>query len=180
MSKETDEKVVKEIIEYANNEIKKSKKKHLIIFMSALASVILLSAAFFFVFMHEMPVSYSEDLFDVGISVDKSLIVKVNQPYKNAKVMLVQVDENTYDLYFNVSRTLSTKIINDNDKSNDFLKVVNLMVIDYQSGEILTLWSLVPEDLSNIRNIYYTENFFNENIVNHDGILVWTNNALPE
>ena len=180
MSKDTDEKVVKEIVEYANNEIKKSKKKHLMILILVLASIILLSTALFFMFTYERSVSYSEDLFDVGISVDKFLIIKVNQPYKNAKAMLVQVDENTYDLFINVSRTLSTKILNDNDKSNDFLKVVNLMVIDYQSGEILTLWSLVPEDLSNIRNIYYAENFTNENIMNNDGILVWTNNSQPE
>ena len=180
MSKETDEKVVKEIIEYENNEIKKSKKKHLMILILVLTSIILLSTALFFMFTYERSVSYSEDLFDVGISADKSLIIKVNQPYKNAKAMLVQVDENTYDLYFNVSRTLSTKIFNDNDKSNDFLKVVNLMVIDYQSGEILTLWSLVPEDLSNIRNIYYAENFTNENIVNNDCSLVWTNNSQSE
>ena len=180
MSKETDEKVIKEIVEYANSEIKKSKKKHQMILILVLASVILLSTAIFYMFTYEWSVSYSEDLFDVGISVDKSLIIKINQPYKNAKAMLVQVDENTYDLYFNVSRTLSTKIFNDNDKSNDFLKVINLMVIDYQSGEILTLWSLIPEDLSNIRNIYYTENFTNENIVNNDGILVWRNNSRPE
>ena len=131
-------------------------------------------------FTYERSVSYREDLFDVGISVDKSLIIKVNQPYKNAKAMLVQVDENTYDLYFNVSRTLSTQIFNDNDKSNDFLKVEKLMVVDYQSGEILTLWSLVPEDLSIIKNIYYTEDFSYENMVKNDGILVWTNPSIPE
>ena len=180
MSKETDEKIVKEIIEYANNEIKNSKNKYLKILISVLASIILLSTAFFSVFMYEMPVSYSEDLFDVDISADKSLIIKVNQPYKEAKALLVQVDENTYNLYFNVSRTLSTKLFNDNDKSNDFLKVVDLMVIDYQSGKILTLWGLDYKDLSNIRNIYYTENLSNENITNNDGILIWTNKSLTE
>ncbi len=45
MSKENNEKIVKEIIEYANNEIKKSKKKHLLILLSALMSVIMLSIA---------------------------------------------------------------------------------------------------------------------------------------
>ena len=71
MSKETDEKVVKEIIEYANNEIKKSKKKHLMILILVLTSIILLSTALFFMFTYERSISYSEDLFDVGISVDK-------------------------------------------------------------------------------------------------------------
>lgn len=45
MSKENNEKVVNEIIEYANNEIKKSQKKHLLILLSVLISVIMLSVA---------------------------------------------------------------------------------------------------------------------------------------
>ena len=50
MSKENNEKIVDEIIEYANNEIKKSKKKHLIIFLSALTGILMLSAIFLLVF----------------------------------------------------------------------------------------------------------------------------------
>jgi len=53
MSKENDEKVVKEIIEYANKEIKKSKKKHLMILLSILISIAILSAALLFVFTFE-------------------------------------------------------------------------------------------------------------------------------
>ena len=45
MNKEHNEKVVNEIIEYANNEIKKSKKKHLLILLSVLIGVILFSVA---------------------------------------------------------------------------------------------------------------------------------------
>ena len=50
MSKENNEKVVNEIIEYANNEIKKSQKKHLLILLSVLIGVIILSAALLMVF----------------------------------------------------------------------------------------------------------------------------------
>jgi len=50
MSKENNEKIVDEIIEYANNEIKKSKKKHLIIFLSALTGILMLSAISLLVF----------------------------------------------------------------------------------------------------------------------------------
>ena len=53
MSKEHDEKVVKEIIEYANNEIKKSKKKHLIILLSILIGIVILSVALILVFTFE-------------------------------------------------------------------------------------------------------------------------------
>lgn len=50
MSKENNEKVVNEIIEYANKEIKKSKKKHLLILLSVLISVIILSVALLLAF----------------------------------------------------------------------------------------------------------------------------------
>ena len=50
MNREHNEKVVNEIIEYANNEIKKSKKKHLLILLSVLISVIILSVALLLAF----------------------------------------------------------------------------------------------------------------------------------
>lgn len=53
MSKDNDEKVVKEIIEYANNEIKKSKKKHLFILLSILTGMIILSSVLILVFTIE-------------------------------------------------------------------------------------------------------------------------------
>ena len=53
MSKENDEKVVKEIIEYANKEIKKSKKKYLIILLSILIGIVILSAVLILVFTIE-------------------------------------------------------------------------------------------------------------------------------
>mgnify|MGYP000441117307 CR=1 FL=1 len=53
MSKDNDEKVVKEIIEYANNEIKKSKKKHLFILLSILTGMVILSSVLILVFTNE-------------------------------------------------------------------------------------------------------------------------------
>ena len=50
MSKENNEKVVNEIIEYANNEIKKSQKKHLLILLSVLISVIMFSVTLLLAF----------------------------------------------------------------------------------------------------------------------------------
>ena len=46
MSKENNEKIVDEIIEYANNEIEKSKKKHVIILLSVLTGVFMVSVVF--------------------------------------------------------------------------------------------------------------------------------------
>ena len=53
MSKENNEKVVKEIIEYANNEIAKNKKKNAIILITVLVSLALLVVGFFLVFDFE-------------------------------------------------------------------------------------------------------------------------------
>ena len=50
MSKENNEKIVNEIIEYANHQIKRSQKKHLLILLSVLIGVILLSVALLAVF----------------------------------------------------------------------------------------------------------------------------------
>lgn len=53
MRKDNDEKIVKEIIEYANNEIKKNKKKHLLILLSILTGMIILSSILILVFTIE-------------------------------------------------------------------------------------------------------------------------------
>lgn len=180
MSKEKDEAAVKEIIEYANNEITKSKRKHLTILLSELASIVLLSTTFFFVFMYEMPVSYSEELIEVNIPVDTGLDIKVNLPnYKTARVFLAQADENTYDLYINVSQTLATKIFNDKDKSDNFLRVGNNIVVDYQSGLLMGSLPSGYNDES-IMNIYYIDRFSVKNITTNNGILVWTRNSVAE
>ena len=50
MSKEHNEKLVNEIIEYANSEIEKSKKKYLIILLTVLISVVILSIALLLAF----------------------------------------------------------------------------------------------------------------------------------
>ena len=50
MSKENNEKIVDEIIAYANNEIVKSKKKHVIILLSVLTGVFMVSVIFLLVF----------------------------------------------------------------------------------------------------------------------------------
>ena len=50
MNKEDKEKIVNEIIEYANKEIKKSKKRHLAVLLSVLVTFVILCAALLFAF----------------------------------------------------------------------------------------------------------------------------------
>ena len=180
MSKENTEEVVREIIEYANGEIKKSKKKHLIMLLSTLASVALLSSALLFAFLYEMPVPYNDKLIEVNIPVDTGLDIKVNLPnYKAAKAALVKGDEDTYDLYMNVSQTLVTKFFNDKDKSDNFVRVGNNIVVDYQSGLMMGSLPSGYNDES-IMNIYYIDKFSAKDIETNNGVLVWTREPAAE
>ncbi len=182
MSKENDEKVVKEIIEYANNEIKKSKKKFTTILISVIAGIALIATAIFFVFAIEMPVPYSEGMIEAEIPVDEGLDIYINLlNYKNAKAILVNVDENSYDLYFCVNQTLATKILRDSDHANNLLRAGNGIVVDYQSESIC---GYLPNDpkAENIANVYYVDNLSKEFMTMDDAdiiayenkILVWT------
>ena len=186
MSKENNEKVVKDIIEYANNEITKNKKKNLIILISVLASLALLAAGFFLVFVFETSVPYSDGLIDVSVPADKGLDIKINlSNYKNAKTVLVKIDDTTYDLYINVTQTLATKIFDDTDKSNNMLRVGNNIVVDFQSN---LLRQPLPTGCSseNIMRIYYVEELSNTTMTMDDAeliayknkILVWERDTL--
>ena len=182
MSKENDEKVVKEIIEYANNEIKKSKKKFATILISVIAGVALIATAIFFAFAFEMPVPYTEGMIEAEIPEDEGLDISINLPnYKNAKAILVNVDENSYDLYICVNQTLVTKIWRDSDNANNLLRAGNGIVVDYQSESIC---GYLPNDpkAENIANVYYVDNMSKEFMTMDDAdiiayenkILVWT------
>ena len=104
MSKENDEKVVKEIIEYANNEIKKSKKKFTTILISVIAGIALIATAIFFAFAIEMPVPYTEGMVEVEIPedegtttipiVDKGTIgyVKVDNKYRRVRNAFIKIN----------------------------------------------------------------------------------------
>jgi len=180
MSKENDEKVVKEIIEYANGEIAKSKKKHRIILFLVLTSAALLLSVILFAFRYEMPVSYSEDMLEVNIPVDLGLDIKVNLPnYKSAKAALVKGDGDTYDLYINVSQTLATRIFDDKDKSDNFVRAGNNIVVDYQS---CMLMGSLPSgyDEQSIINIYYIDSFSAKDIASDNAVLVWTRDSAVE
>lgn len=158
MSKENDEKVVKEIIEYANNEIKKSKKKFATILISLIAGIALIATAVFFAFAFEMPVPYTEGMIEAEIPVDEGLDIYIRLlNYKNAKAILVNVDENSYDLYICVNQTLATKIGGDNDLANNLLRVGNGIIVDYQSE---SLCGYLPDGskAENIANVYYVDN----------------------
>ena len=182
MSKENNEKVVKEIIEYANNEIKKSKKKFTTILISVIAGIALIATAIFFAFAIEMPVPYTEGMIEAEIPEDEGLDISINLPnYKNAKAILVNVDENSYDLYICVNQTLVTKIWRDSDNANNLMRVGNGIVVDYQSE---SLCGYLPNGskAENIANVYYVDNLSKDMMIMDDAevieyenkVLIWT------
>ena len=179
MTKDETEKILKETIEYANSEIKSFKKKYLknfyIVFVIVLTSIIL----FLIVFEYEIPVKYNKNLIQVNIPLDQGLDIKINlSNYKNAKALLVKIDEDSYDLYINITQSLVTKIFTDNDKSDNVLRVGNGIIIDFNSN---TLRGVMPNKSSdkNIKHIYYVDNLSSKIMVmENDELINYTNKVL--
>ena len=158
MNKEEAEKVVKETIEYANTEIEKSKKRYIKKFFIIIGIVLLLILAYLVVFKYEMPLKYSKEMVEVTIPEDQGIDIKINlSNYKNAKALLVKTDENTYDLYINITQTLATKIFDESDKSDNLLRLGNGMIVDFQSA---SLRGFIPNgnNAESIKHIYYIDN----------------------
>lgn len=158
MNREEAEKVVKETIEYANTEIKKSKRRYIKRFFIMCGIILLLILAYWGVFKCEKPLKYSKDIVEVTIPKDQGIDIKINlSNYKNAKALLVKTDENAYDLYINITQTLVTKIFNDSDKSNNLLRVGNSMIVDFQSA---SLRAFIPNgnNAESINHVYYIDN----------------------
>ena len=87
-------------------------------------------------------------------------------------------------MYVNVTQTLSTKILEDNDKTNNMLRVGNCIIVDFQSG---LLRGNLPNgcNAENILNIYYVDNLSNKTMVkddselirDHNKVLIWTRDS---
>lgn len=182
MNKNEAEKIIKDTIEYANEEIKRSKKKYLKLSLIIFGILIFLIVLYFGIFKYEMSIKYNDKLINVKIPEDTGLDIYVNlENYKRVKAVLVKTSENTYDLYINVTSTLSNEMFNDNDKSDNFLRVGNGIILDFQSGE---LRGYIPNGYRSdaIKNIYYIDNLSNRinsmddnELINYkDKVLVWS------
>ena len=172
MNKGEAEKVVKDTIEYANQEIKKSKIKYLKNYLIVCGILVLIIITYLIMFKLEIPVKYSNSLVEVNIPIDKGIDIKIGlENYKNANAILVKIDENSYDLYVNVTQTLATKIFKDNDKSNNLLRVGNNMVVDFQSEG---LRGYIPngDNYESIKHIYSIDNLSNKNMTLNDSELL--------
>ncbi len=183
MKENESERIIKDTIEYANNEIKKNKKKNLFILFGIVCLLFLVIAVYGLVFNFETSVAYFDDIVNVEIPEDKGIDIKINLPnYKNSNAILVKIDEENYDLYINITQTLATKIFKDDDTSNNMMRVGNGMIVDFQSEHFL---GYIPNGKNHtvIKNIYYIKDYNKEIATSsdeelfkiNDKQLIWTN-----
>lgn len=172
MNKNEADKVIKETIEYANKEIKKSKKKYLGWMFSVVLIALIVIIAGAVVYNYEFPVKYNNNLVAVNIPEDNGIDININlDNYKGIKAVLVNTDGNNYDLYINATQTLYTKLFKDKDATDHLLRVGNGMIVDFQSGQ---LRGYIPNgnDSESIKHIYYIEKSSNEILAMDDSQLM--------
>lgn len=181
MNKKDTEKILKDTIEYANHEIKKNKIRYLKITLIVFSILVLLIATLFLIFNYEFSIKYSDGMVEVNIPEDKGIDIVIGlDNYKNANAVLIKTNENTYDLYINITQTISTMLFKDDDKSNNILRVGNNMIVDFQTEK---LKGYIPngnhED--SIKHIYYIDKLSNKirtmndiELINYKNkILIW-------
>ncbi len=172
MDKNESEQIIREMIEYANKEIQKSKRRSRYLICGILLGVLTLFLAYRMLFHYEIPVAYREGLVNVVIPVDEGLDIHIELPnYKKANAVLVKTGDDTYDLYIGVMQTAATKVLMDTDDHNDFLRVGNGIILDHQSEQLL---GFIPEENSeeSIQRIYYLDDLSEEIMAKDDQELI--------
>ncbi len=167
MEKHESEQVIREVIEYANKEIQKSRRKSRYLMGSILLGVLVLLSYRILVY-GEIPVAYREGIVTVEIPADKGLDIYVNlDNYKNVNAVLMKTGENTYDLCIGIMQTCATKVWKDPDPAGNLLRVGNGLIYDFQSERLL---GFLPEGNQEdaIRRIYYLDNLAEEAVLMTD------------
>lgn len=177
MNKNDAEKVIKDTIEYANLEIERNKKKYLKTMFVVFGIFLFLLITYFVIFKYEVSVKYSDKLISVNIPIDGGIDIYVNsENYRRTNAILVKTNDNEYDLYINVTTTLFTNFVLDNDKSDNLLRVGNGIIVDFHSGELI---GYIPNGNKSetIKHIYYVDKLSNDDnkLINFkDKVLVWS------
>ena len=151
------EEVLKETINYSNQKIKKVKigilKKIIII----IVLIVIMLVLYYFVFEKETIVKYSNNLISVKNPIDGGIdLLVLLDNYSNGNAMLVNNLENNYDVYINITQTISTKMFKDNDKSNNLIRIENNLCVDFQTEKIKFH---IPGEYNTVKinKIYYIE-----------------------
>lgn len=152
----------------------KSKERHMEAVLLIFGIVVLL----FVMFKYETPVKYSENIVTIHVPIDLGIDMHINlSNYKRTNAALVKLDDDTYDLYINITQTLGTKLFDESDKTSHLTRVGNGLVADFHSHRILE-WLPEGKDSEIIEHIYYMNSSFNnmddkELINDKNKILIW-------
>lgn len=175
LNEDKKDEILKETIEFSSREISKTKIKFQKTTTILTSIVIILSLLYYIGFIQEHSVKYNSHLIIVQEPVDSGLDIHINlSNYKNGNAVLVKTSVNNYDIYLNVTQTISTMIFADNDTSDNFIRIGNNICYDFQSGSVRFS---VSED-SIINNIYYIDldvrnSTENEIVQSETKTLVW-------
>ncbi len=185
MDKNESEQIIREVIEYTNREIQKSKRRSRRVVGCVILGVLALLLCYQMVFHYEFSVPYRDGMIKVVIPEDEGIDIHVElKNYKAANALLIQTGDSTYDLYIGVSHTPATMLIKDFDIHNNFLRAGNGILLDHQSG--LFQGAIPGENKEDsIRRIYYLDDYFtevatmtNQELMEYEGkTLIWERNA---
>lgn len=184
MNKEEAEKIIKETIEYANEEIKKNRIKNIKRTGIILGAGILIILFYLLVFKCEFAIQYSDGMVEVDVPEDKGLDIKINlKNYASTRAILVKTSDDTYDLYINVAQTLATKMFEDKDESGKILRAGNGIIVDFKSEK---LREYIPNGNTpeSIMHVYYIDNLSSkiatltdEELISYENkVLIWERN----
>ncbi len=165
---------------------KKMKKHNFVRVVVAVVIVIaMLSALAAAILIPEFTVEYNDGLLTAKIPEDGGIDVYVNlENYDRVESWSVENADGGLDIYLTVIQTPLTKILKDNDKSDNFWRASSWVCASYQHGGSTTEFF---SEKAMIRNIYYVEIDPDDVLYMTDGIsfenyethLIWTGPEQP-
>lgn len=161
--------VLKETIEFTSKEIKKTRKTYLRSLSAIIIVLVVFIAVYYFGFIKESVVKYDKQLIEVVVPIDGGLDIHVNLAnYKNGNAVLVKTSNQNYDIYINVTQTLSSKIFSNNDTKDNFIRYGNNICFDFKTSRV----RFYAPTNAVINSIYYVEKEINSFIYLTDSELV--------
>lgn len=146
---------------------KMNKKNFVKIAVSVVLCLAVIFGGYYIMFVPEYVVPYSENLLDAKIPVDGGIDVWVNlKNYTEVETWEKKDENGGTNIYLTVMQNNWTKLVADNDKSDNFWRAGNNITVCYQSGIVDPLGGENPE----IKNIYYLEMDPKEALYMIDGI----------
>lgn len=177
---ENTEKVIREAIEFANNEIKKAKKNTVKSIFIIFAVLAFLSAAYFAVFEFDRPLPYSEELVRTRLLGENVIeIVIQSEEYKDVGAFVSYTAPAEGDIYVYSTQSLASKLFKDPDKVKICFATGIGVTFYYENGEpqVMAGNYVTPGYMQHV--YYYTKKYDPDNKptkkeLEENRILVWS------